>query len=91
MNQCRIDTFTDAQGTAEWFVRSLEASTRGRKLHIKVTSKRDGQVDRYTHSLCIVGRDPVHLLERRPRKAGTGMPTLLCKSNDRVPILRRIG
>lgn len=72
--------------TAETFVPSLEVSARGRKLHIKVTSKRDGQVHRYAHSLCIVRRDPVHLLERCSRKAGTGMPTLLCKSKDRVPI-----
>lgn len=55
-------TFTEATNIrAARSERLFGSSTRGRKLHIKVTSMRDGQVHRYTHSLCIVRRDPVHL------------------------------
>lgn len=55
---------------------------RGRKLHIKVTSNRDGQVHRYTHSLPHCSPRPgaslsLHGTESFPRYWWkTGMPTL---------------
>lgn len=70
---------------------TVVGGARGRKLHIKVTSNRDGQVHRYTHSHPHCSPRPGASLRRTESfhdTPGNGYAHALCKSRDRVPLDR---